>query len=147
MTKSDPIRAEILRRYPCMAMPLGAQSELAEKYKVSRELVRQIAVKVGARAVRTGHRPGTVVRLCPVCEKPTEAKAGACGRGTCRRVTLPCAQCGEPVDRRTSTLTKSAVTARKMGSEATGMVFCDGQCRGRFLGLHYGNGRPKKVHQ
>ena len=147
------IEAAIESRYPCMALPYGALTDLAVEYGVTREWVRRVAGRIGATGTRTGNRPNARPRVsCGRCGKPFQnpPKSAAVCRD-CRSVDLPCTFCGKP--KRVS----AASLARKVNEDArvmpggtsaryTGRVFCDRQCFGKWFGLTYGYG-ARKAHR
>lgn len=85
-SKSGQIRAYLLSHYPCQEVPRGALTEIANRFGVTKELVRHQAKKLAY--TRAEHIPA--VRLCE-CGQPA-LNGGRCAE--CRFVTVACEICG-----------------------------------------------------
>lgn len=129
--KSDAIAAELSRRYPCGAAPTGSWSAIAAEFKVSREYVRQLAVKIGIESTRVDtFRPA---RLCQ-CGQPVTLK-GARLCESCRHIPVACIECGKVVERPRNDVLK-------VNRNATGLMFCGYRCLGLYYGARNGIGSP-----
>lgn len=85
-SKSGQIRAYLLSHYPCQEVPRGALTEIANRFGVTKELVRHQSKKLAY--TRAEHIPA--VRLCE-CGQPA-LNGGRCAE--CRFVTVACEICG-----------------------------------------------------
>lgn len=132
------IRDELLRRFPCQEVPPNTWTELAAKYGVTRERVRQIAVRYGMKINRAlGAKP---IYVCP-CGAQVSREGILCRE--CRWVTLPCGACGGPVRRLARSLAYPSRTETRVRGVAgtaaySGRVFCNRQCFGRWVGINAG---------
>lgn len=146
ISKSSQVRAALVRRYPCAEVPHGAFTTLGTEFGVSRELVRQIARKLGMGKLRAERlKP---IRVC-ACGKQLEPEGnGLCQ--DCRWVNLPCEWCGKPK----KVLASLLAWRIARGSEYTspdgrkisysGRVFCNRSCMGLWLGREHGRGAQRR---
>ena len=135
--RTAAIVAELQRRYPCQALPHGAQAELAQQFGVSHEWIRQVANKYGL----TGRISTRTITVCGGCGKEMANKVrGICT--ACRRVELPCANCGKPKSVLASTLAARINASEKRAAAGqpvyTGRVYCDRKCYGQWFGRNHG---------
>lgn len=139
-TKSEQIKAIIEDRYPCSVMPYGAQLAIANEVGATRELVRQIANKVGATPIRTH----AVRYICAVCGGPMKRQTAKGYCRDCATVEIPCHGCGKPVRRLASLIASRAKRAQQetdgIASKYTGRVFCSRSCTGRWQARNFGWG-------
>lgn len=128
-TATERILAALRQRFPSREVPVGAYVAIAARVGVSRQLVRKIGAKAGYAVVPAPKRAGPT---CPRCGRRVRFAGTVCR--PCRWVTVACAQCGKPVQRRSAELDLRSRTGRY-----TGRVFCDRECFSTFR-----TGRPRK---
>ena len=146
MNQPDPtsatsrIRAYLLQHYPCQELPSSTQTEVAVKFVVSRELVRQQAAKLGMVSLaKLSHAP-----VCMSCGKAMPQSRSAeplCLE--CRWIEVECSNCGKMVRRSAADMVwrmgKLNQTPRGL-VRRKGRAFCDRKCWGQFAGKNYGWG-------
>lgn len=140
LTKSDKIKEELRRRWPCQEIPWGGQTELAKEYGVTRELVRQLAVKLNYEQLK----PTKTQYFC-ICGKEMKS-ATICS--DCRQFEIPCEFCKSPVKRSIAAHARKLLHGKhkvtdkdgnfKAYAEYTGRVFCNKICHGKWLGKKHG---------
>lgn len=98
-TKTERIREILVERYPCQAIPQGDLTTIAREVGCTRELVRQVANRVGWDGRLYSTAPwgkGAPPRQCHNCGS-TEGlgpKRRLCD--TCREIPATCLGCGKP---------------------------------------------------
>lgn len=102
MNKTEAIQKVIAARYPCHELPRGVLTAIAEELGCARELVRQVAGKMGY-GTNLPHQAAVV--LCSECGEPLGAAAarraiaGMGGRGYHRhcapKIESKCEWCGK----------------------------------------------------
>lgn len=125
--------------FPDKRVHRGELTLVANELGVSRERVRQIANKLKYTAANEVYRQETA-RVCEVCGKVFFSKrrrkycSGDCYKKHLEKywTTVFCKECGRGIR-----VLKSYVS---IGRAPT---FCGKVCQGKFLGKHYGIGRPK----
>lgn len=147
-TKGDLVREHLIKHYPCAALPLGALSEIAAQFGVTRERVRQIAVGLGYPGWHSQSPEQRVIlgkmgrKLCISCGKPygrgryAEDRIGRIRCEECRWTEVSCTECGKLKRVRTSRYLSSIGRTNKVGSGAatyTGAQFCNRVCFGRYI--------------
>lgn len=140
MTKSEQIAEIIRRRYPCQAVPYGALAAIAVEVGCTRELVRQVANRIGAVGRLYASRLQTI---CSSCGGPIGIgnKSGICR--SCKWIELSCAACGQPVRRLASRLAWTNGRPNRANGNtaiANGRAFCNRSCFGNWLGRNFGWG-------
>ncbi len=135
--RTAAIVAELHRRYPCQALPYGAQAELAKQFGVSAEWIRQVANRDGL----TGRISTRKITVCGSCGKEMDKRVrGICT--ACRRVELPCGNCGKPVSVLASTLAARINANEKRAAAGlpvyTGNVYCNRRCFWEWIGRNHG---------
>ena len=139
--------------------PAATLKIIGQAFGLTRERVRQVLKRAGvatrgvtvrrtvpcyecARCHRT-FRPYASLRLriaagrsqpptyCPQCYHET------------RRVQVPCDECGAPVVRAVSNIIWKSRGESPAARRYHGRFFCNGVCRGRYMGKHYGWGSPE----
>ena len=127
------------RSYPCYTL-----QAIGDKVGVSRERVRQILKSAGEHT--KAWRPK---RLCANCGKKlihryhpaNDRKERFCSKecySQYHHITLECELCHKFFRR-----VISEILHYDDASHRYNHTFCSRQCFGRWLGLHYGRGRPK----
>ena len=148
-TKGDLVREHLIKHYPCAALPLGALTDIAAQFGVTRERVRQIAVGLGYPGWRSQTPERRVIRgkmgrnLCPSCGKPwgtaryPEDRIGSTRCEACRWTEVACTECGKPKRVRTAHYLWIIGKTRPVGKTAdatyTGAQFCNRVCFGRYI--------------
>jgi len=145
MTKTAQIAAILERRYPCQAIPAGAQTDIAAEVGCSRELVRQVASRMGLVTPGNGAQRKAPRRACVTCGEPLPIHTKRdYHSGRCRpTMTVPCSECGSPVTRPISRILTLSRNAPRYGMNFTGDAFCNKACQGRWLGKNHGWGSPR----
>lgn len=131
MNKSQQIDAYLQKHFPCMAVPHGQDSIIAERFGVTRELVRQRRKAHGMPMIFKGQA------VCVDCGKKLSGNRDGERRcQTCfsksRRLDLVCEVCGRVFTRLLSDQ-KKATDVGKHG-RATQQVICSWICRANAQG-------------
>ena len=148
MNKSDQIRSILAARYPCEAVPPGAMTDIANEIGASRELVRQVVSKSGYETPGSGPRAAAPRSLCTECGKPLRLNALRLHHTRCApKVEVACATCGNakviPLkDVRARFIGSGKRRRERLGTEDTGLWFCNHVCAGSYQGKTYGWGNP-----
>ena len=135
--RTAAIVEELHRRFPCQALPIGAQRELAKQFGVSPQWIQQIVNRYGF----TGHVSTRTVTVCGRCGKEIpKGSRGLCF--PCRWIELPCSNCGKPKRVRAAEIARridGVEKRRATGQPAySGNVYCDRRCFGEWLGRNHG---------
>jgi len=123
----DDLMAEVRKRWPCQELPWGAMTELALKYGISRERVRQIVRGKGMYEVRPPTRKSKT-KGCHDCGSH-EVEPGAHHCEDHRWVVMQCPSCGN--DFKMTRVEAIARGSRSNGSsKGAGSLFvCRRTCR------------------
>jgi hypothetical protein len=130
----DKLRAGLIRKER-LDNPCAYSAEIAVKYGVSREYVRQVLSHAGLSTKRLVQK-----HACINCG---EIKCKRIGQNFCsngclqefHKVTLICDYCGKSFQR---LLSEAYWTLRAVGKGKKKLWFCNKKCNGSYVARHYG---------
>jgi len=121
--------------------PCATLQQIADKYKVTRERIRQILEPYNLPTGNSmrAYKP----RVCPECgHKITNSKSKRCGKCYLKehRVTLACDMCGKLFTRHLSEVIyqENAPAEKRPNGKPRRNWFCSRHCLGVWRGKHYG---------
>ena len=127
--------------------PCATLQDIADKYEVSRERIRQILSEEQASTKSISR--ASLLRICPLCGGFKSQVSILCSRcreaewAKVRWVTLICDQCEKTFNRR-----QAHVLNRAKRYGFGGPVFCSRRCQGIYTAEHYGIGTPNNpIHK